>query len=51
VPVLLLVVLDKGDRDNLSQAERNELRQIVQTYEVEYRKGVDAKIAKMREGA
>jgi hypothetical protein len=51
VPVLLLVVLDKGDRDNLSKAERNELCQIVQTYEVEYRKGVDARVAKMREGA
>ena len=45
------LVLDKGDRDNLSQAERSELRQIVQTYEVEYRKGVDAKVAEMREGA
>mgnify|MGYP001339496140 CR=1 FL=1 len=51
VPVLLMVVLDKGDRDNLSQAERNELRQMVPTYEVEYRKGVDAMVAKMREGA
>jgi hypothetical protein len=47
VPVLLLVVFDKGDRDNLSQAERNELRRLMQTYEEEYRAGVAAKIAKI----
>lgn len=40
VPVLLLVVLDKSDRDNLSHAERNELRRLMQTYEAEYRAGV-----------
>jgi hypothetical protein len=52
VPVLLLVVLDKGDRDNLSQAERNELRSLMRTYEAEYRAGVAAKVAKIgREGA
>jgi hypothetical protein len=45
VPVLLLVVIDKGDRDNLSQAERNELRSLVQTYEAEYRRGVAARVA------
>jgi hypothetical protein len=43
----LLVVFDKGDRDNLSQAERNELRRLMQTYEEEYRAGVAAKIAKI----
>jgi len=48
VPVLLLVVLDKGDRDNLSQADRNELRKLMQTYEAEYRAGVAAKVAKIR---
>ena len=51
VPVLLLVVLDKGDRDNVSQAERNELRQLTQTYEAEYRAGVHGKITKLAEGA
>ena len=51
VPVLLLVVLDKGDRDNLSQGERNELRKALQTYEAEYRAGVAAKVAKIRGGA
>ena len=51
VPVLLLVVIDKGERDNLSQGERNELRKLMQTYEREYRAGVAAKIKKMSEGA
>jgi hypothetical protein len=51
VPVLLLVVMDKGDRDNLDQAERNELRQLMQTYEAEYRAGVRGKITKLAEGA
>jgi hypothetical protein len=51
VPVLLLVVLDKGDKDNLSQSERNELRKLMQTYEAEYRAGVAAKVAQMSRGA
>ncbi len=48
VPVLLLVVLDKGDRDNLSHEERNELRKLVQTYAAEYRAGVAAKVTEMK---
>lgn len=51
VPILLLVVMDKGERDNLSHAERNALRQMAQTYEAEYRKGVAEKVAKMSRGA
>ncbi len=51
VPILLLVVIDKGEKDNLSQAERNTLRKLVQTYDTEYRKGVAAKVAQFREGA
>ena len=45
VPVLLLVVLDKGERDNISHAERNELKKALATYELEYRAGA-AKRAK-----
>jgi hypothetical protein len=45
VPVLLLALLDKGERDNLSQAERNQLKKALQTYEEEYRAGVAAKVA------
>jgi hypothetical protein len=40
VPVLLLVVLDKGERENISQAERNELKKAMAIYEQEYRAGV-----------
>src|SRR5580693_183988 len=47
VPVLLLVVLDKGDRDNLGHEERNELRRLVQTYAAEYRAGVAAKVTQL----
>jgi putative transcriptional regulator len=32
-PVLLLVAIDKGERDNIGQSGRNELRQLLQTYE------------------
>jgi hypothetical protein len=45
VPVLLMALIDKGERDNLSQAERNQLRIALQTYEAEYRAGVAAKVA------
>jgi hypothetical protein len=48
VPVLLLVVIDKGERDNLSNAERNELRRALAIYEKEYRAGVDAKVKKIK---
>jgi hypothetical protein len=51
VPILLLVVIDKGEKDNLSQAERNDLRKMAQTYESEYRAGVAAKVAKISGGA
>lgn len=51
VPILMLVVIDKGERDNLSQDERNTLRKLVQTYDAEYRKGVTEKVAQIREGA
>jgi hypothetical protein len=50
VPVLLMVVIDKGERDNLSQGERNELKKLLQTYEAEYRSGVAAEIVKISGG-
>lgn len=50
VPVLLLVVIDKGERANISKSEANELKQLVQTYEAEYRKGVAAKVAQITGG-
>jgi hypothetical protein len=48
IPVLLLAVLDKGDKANLSHAERNELKKLVETYEREYRAGVAEKVAHSR---
>ena len=51
VPVLLLVVIDKGERANISKAEANELKQLVQTYEVEYKKSVAAKVAQLKGGS
>jgi hypothetical protein len=51
VPVLLLVVIDKGERADISQAERNQLRKALATYEEEYRASVAAKVKKLREGA
>ena len=44
VPILLLALVDKGSRDNLSKAERNELRSSLATYAEEYRKGTKRKL-------
>jgi hypothetical protein len=48
VPVLLLVVLDKGERANLSRGEQNELKKALETYEKEYRAGVAENAARIR---
>jgi hypothetical protein len=47
VPVLLLALINKGERANLSKAERNELRVQLEGYADDYRKGVAAKVAQM----
>ena len=39
IPVFLLAVFTKGDRDNLSKAERNELHDVLAGMAVGYRKG------------
>jgi hypothetical protein len=51
VPVLLLVVIDKGERADLNQAERNELKKAMATYEKDYRAGQAAKVSEMKKGA
>jgi hypothetical protein len=51
VPILMLVVIDKGESDNISPAERNELRKLMATYENDYRKGIAAKVTNISEGA
>jgi len=40
IPVFLLAALSKGDRANLSTAERNELKTIVSTIADDYRSGI-----------
>ena len=37
VPVLILALIDKSERANISKAERNTLRQVLVTYAAEYR--------------
>ncbi len=49
-PVLLLALINKGERANLSTAERNALRVELEGYADDYRKGVAAKVAQMRQG-
>jgi hypothetical protein len=44
VPVFLLNVFAKGDKVNLSKAERNELRSVLATLATTYRKGVSAHV-------
>ena len=41
LPVFVLAVFGKGDRANLTKAERNELRQILADLAEEYRAGAD----------
>jgi hypothetical protein len=45
VPVLLLALIDKGEDENLSKAERNELRIELAGYADDYRQGVIEKAA------
>jgi hypothetical protein len=47
VPVLLLALINKGERANLSKAERNALRIELEGYAEDYRKGVATKVAQM----
>ena len=48
VPVLLLALIDKGEKDNLSKAERNELRIELAGYADDYRKGVIERAAVLK---
>jgi hypothetical protein len=50
VPVLLLALIDKGDRADLSQAERNELRAELHGFADDYRAGVKTSAAELRKG-
>jgi hypothetical protein len=48
VPVLMLALIDKGERANLSKAERNELRKELKGFAEDYRAGVGAKVKELR---
>ena len=48
VPILLLALIDKGENENLSKAERNELRIELAGYADDYRKGVIEKVAALK---
>ena len=48
VPVLLLALIDKGESENLSKAERNALRKELAGYADDYRKAVARKVAELK---
>jgi hypothetical protein len=48
VPALMLAMFGKGERDNLSKAERNALRVELAGYAADYRRSVRAKVAELR---
>jgi hypothetical protein len=47
-PVLLLALINKGEDENLSKAERNELRIELAGYADDYRKGVIERVAALK---
>lgn len=51
VPVFLLELYAKGEKINLTQSERNELRAILGGIANDYRKSSRAKVARLRETA
>jgi mRNA-degrading endonuclease RelE of RelBE toxin-antitoxin system len=50
VPIFLLAIINKGERDNLSRAERNDLKKELTTIADDYRTGQRRKIAELRKG-
>ena len=48
IPVFLLSVFAKGDRDNLSRAERNELRKELAGLAADYRRSMSARVREMK---
>lgn len=50
VPVLMLALISKGERADLSQAERNELRKELAGYARDYRAGVSKRVTALKGG-
>jgi hypothetical protein len=48
IPVFLISVFSKGDRDNLSKAEQNELRKELAGLAADYRRLMMARVAEMK---
>jgi hypothetical protein len=48
MPVLLLALIDKGERADLSQAERHELRRELAGYASDYRTSVRRRVVQLR---
>jgi hypothetical protein len=48
IPVFLLSVFAKSDRDNLSKAERNELRKELAGLAGDYRRSISARVTEIR---
>jgi len=48
VPVVLLALISKGERSDLSQGEKNALKDEMAGYAEDYRAGVRRKLAKRR---
>jgi hypothetical protein len=49
IPVFLLDIFSKGEKINLTQSERNELRAILEGLAEDYRMGVREKVAQLKE--
>jgi hypothetical protein len=50
VPVLTLALIDKGERADISQAVRNELRKELIGYAADYRASVKRKLTLLKRG-
>ena len=50
VPVLILALISKGERADLSQAERNELRKELAGYARDYRASVTERVTALKRG-
>ena len=48
VPVVLLALINKGERSDLSKSEQNELKKEMASYAEEYRAGVRKKVAMLK---
>ena len=51
VPVLLLALIDKGERADLPKSEQNALRERLSRYAATYREGVRRRVHQLRRGS